>query len=265
MARASFTLRVANGNLPATAGNYPLLAGSYLQYPPTYASAASAQSYLSLPGIDTNYATVPPDALNLTGDIEIVFRMRANSTLVSAGVVVKNGAYRVINDGTDATKLQMGVWNGTGWTNVNSNTGLVSVGTWRWYRVRRTSASAVSFDYAADQATEPTTWTSAGSGATASLTPPVSASSVEIGSRDGGLGGTNSLFKRVIIRNLTTGNSALDIDFTQSISFSGQKSLLASTGQTVTVNGTSATTVFLTGLRATGLDDGYLKGTGVLQ
>jgi hypothetical protein len=154
----------------------------------------SGTTFLSLHNTQASayYASVPTNtAYDLAGDYEIVFRCTPSANVANAGLVVRDAAWRVLMDGTDASKIVLAHYATAtnNWpVNAVSTTGAFVVGTTRWYKVTRASTGgSVSFYYAADQAYEPTTWTSASTG-TIATAPETPGNRVQFGSRDNGVG-----------------------------------------------------------------------------
>lgn len=242
----------AYAQLPGTAGNY-------------FSAPDSAQldvegqqgtRFLSLPGeANFSYASIP-NAVNLqiVGDIEVVARVAldnyaatANQILVSKGyagefyflVGPSNVAFYTVMGGL----LRSGV---ATWASRPAN------GTAVWLKVTRVaSTGVVTFFSAADQATEPSSWTTIGTGSLPTGNSDASASLVGFGA--GVQTATNYIggermkgkFYRGIIRNGVGGTTVADVDFTaQTI---GATSFTATSGQTVTLGGTTNPTRIVDG------------------
>lgn len=171
---------------------------------------------LVLPGIDSNYVSIPSNAvLNITGTIEILVRLNPSALWASNGILTKSGAYRLIL-GPDPTTLSFGIWNGSSWNSVASNS-ILKIDTPMWVKVVRVQGTGLIYFYwAPDQDQIPSVWINGGSSTIASpASMPTSANVLEIGSRDTGIGVFNGKIERAIIRNGLDGPIVVDADFTK--------------------------------------------------
>ena len=210
-------------------------------------------NYLYLPAVIGNYASAPDAApLKITGDIDIVVRVAlddwtpaAANTLCAKESSSTARSYRL--HVTSASRLAF-VYAADGTTIVTATSTVslsVTDGSAYWVRVTRASGSGdVNFYYAADQATEPTTWTQLGTtvlGATGALFD--STSPVEVGTVFGG-GQLLSAgkFYRAIVRNGIGGTTVFDADFTTGITSGAQTTFTESSSNaaTVTINRSTA-------------------------
>lgn len=197
-------------------------------------SGTAGTTYLYLPGITGQYATVPSAALyNFGGDIEVVARFSSSSYLVAGGqnvfgrslsgqwhwqmVIGQTGQlqFAYSTDGVTANAVFVSASASPAWV----------AGTTYWIKMtRRQSDGRHQFWYAADQATEPTGagWTQSGidvtSGATLA-TYTAGSSPLEFNTRNNGATAQPVVtkFYRAIIRNGIDGAKVFDSDFTTAI------------------------------------------------
>ena len=184
--------------------------------------------------------------LQITGDIEIVFRCNPYSLIANyTGCLTRDTCWRILIDGAVTSALRFGVWNGSNWTEITSSSGAFVVGTTRWYKVSRAATSgAVVISWAADSSTEPTTgWTVVSTGSTilpgTSLPTPVS--ELQIGTRDvGGYGFFDGNFYNVGIRSTIGGTTnVFSANFT-SATIGASTSTDLTSGIVVTLNGSAS-------------------------
>jgi hypothetical protein len=197
-------------------------------------SGTAGTTYLYLPGIAGQYATVPSAALyNFGGDIEVVARFSSSSYLVTGGQNVfgrsLSGQWHWQMVIGSAGQLQFaystdGVTANAVFVTASASPAWVA-GTTYWIKMtRRQSDGRHQFWYAADQATEPTGvgWTQAGidvtSGATLA-TYTAGSSPLEFNTRNNGATAQPVVtkFYRAIIRNGIDGTKVFDSDFTTAI------------------------------------------------
>jgi hypothetical protein len=214
-------------------------------------------NYLYLPGIASNYASAPDSAaLDITGDIEVVMRVAmddwtptAIQTLAckhDAGsqrswlfeVNLTSGALRFRNSTTGAS--------GTEITYTSSASPVVSDGAALWVKVtldvdNGAAGKTCTFYTAADQATEPSSWTQLGTPQTSAGTTSVFAGTAQVGIGCIANGATNPLSGKVyrtIVRNGIDGTTVFDANFTTGITSGGQATFTESSANaaTVTIN-----------------------------
>ena len=235
----------------------------------TYGSSAGADTndplllthtgtnYLYLPGVAGNYASTPDAAaLDITGDIEIVARIKYTTWIPAAETYVVSKIDTTVNQRSWALSIQpingrpSIRWStaGTASSFVQSS---VSPGftndTTYWIKVtfdvdNGAGGNTARFYYAADQATEPSSWTQIGTDVvTAGTTSIFSGTSrLEIGSINAGSGGSFSPCSvyRAIVRNGIDGTTVFDANFTTGITSGGQTTFTESSANaaTVTIN-----------------------------
>lgn len=213
-------------------------------------------NYLYLPGVTGNYASTPDSAaLDITGDLEIVMRLglidwtpsplnkysfskRLAGTNQRSWLVehVTNGAVRLYwsaNGVTDLTALS------------TANLSALADGQVIWLKItldvdNGAGGNDVTFWWASDQATEPTSWTQLGATVTTAGVTSIFNSTARVqmgGWEDGGtdFGGT---FYRAIVRNGIGGTTVFDADFTTGITSGAQTTFTESSANaaTVTIN-----------------------------
>jgi TolB-like protein len=208
-------------------------------------------NYVYLPGATTNNLSVPDsNDLDIAGDIEIVVRVAADDwTPASTGVLIakdNSGAQRSWTlDLTNGGLLRWISWNSAGTLAVNVSSSIVvpfTDGVSYWVKVtldvdNGASGNDVKFWYAADQATEPTSWTQLGTTQTTAGTTSLfnSTISVVIGDRAAASTPIAGKYRKAIIRNSIDGTKVLDVD-TSVIGSGSATTFSALTGQTVTIN-----------------------------
>jgi hypothetical protein len=174
---------------------------------------------LVLPGSNSNYGAIyDHNGLDIVGDIEFVARLNVGTLNPSTSILAKKDAYRLIFGGTDASKLRFGYWTGSTWSEVEGPTGAIVPGKTQWIKVSRIKNSGLVSFYVnySSQDIEPTSWILQGTTVhNANVAIPASAYLTEIGSRDIGLGVTNGLFYRIIIRAGIGGPTVADVDFSK--------------------------------------------------
>lgn len=204
-------------------------------------------NYLYLPGVVGNSASTPDSAaLDITGDIEIVMRVamdnwsaaaeteflakRSGGTTCSYNLTISSGvlALRISGDGSILATM-------AGVTVPFTN------GVAVWIKATRAQASGEAIlSWAADSATEPTSWTvlktetlSTGTAIFNSTSP------LEVGTQFGGLSGPMAAkFYRAIVRNGIGGTTVFDANFTTGITSGAQTTFTESSANaaTITIN-----------------------------
>ena len=214
-------------------------------------------NYLYLPGVNGNWAATPDiAAYDVLGDVECVCRMAMDDWTPAATrtFLARSTATDPDRSFTFSLKTTGSLsldWFPTGLAAsnlfVNSTVALPATdGTTYWVKFTLDVDNGVGgydlkFWYAADQATEPSSWTQLGTtitgGAPTSL--PNVASGIYLGSQ--GPGGSNvsaGKFYRAIVRNGIGGTTVFDADFTRGITSGGQTTFTESSANaaTVTIN-----------------------------
>lgn len=224
---------------------------------------------LVLPGLANANATTPDSAaLDITGDIEMVARVSLNdwSPTTSQTIVGKwrttgnQRSYMLLQLGTTLTILTSSNGQNLGATEqAGANFSAAVDGATYWVKATRVSGTgACALYYAADQATEPTSWTLLGS-PTMTYTGPIFSGTgvLEVGSTaDGATFNLDGRVLRAIVRNTIGGSAVFDADFTTKAPGTSSFAETGS-GATVTLNGaaritpTAFSTVTVTGQTAT--------------
>lgn len=229
----------------------------------------TGENYVYLPGVTGNRAFTPDAApLKITGDIDIVVRVALDDWTPAAAnaLCAKESSstarsYRLHVTSSSALAFVYAADGTTAVTATSTISLSVTDGSTYWVRATRASGSGnVNFYYAADQATEPTTWTQLGTtvlGATGALFD--STSVVEVGTVFGG-GSLLSAgkFYRAIVRNGIDGTIVFDADFTTGVTSGSQATFTESSSNaaTVTINRSTA------GRKASAVTrNGWLFGT----
>jgi hypothetical protein len=191
---------------------------------------------LILPGIASNYASTPDStALDITGDFEIVFRYSHESwTFGGEHAIAKRGAggcnYQIYWQSTT-----IGFFNGIT-THTEIFTGIFQPGVTYWIKYNIVSGLG-RFYYAADQETEPSSWTGLGSSKIISIGA-VNSEALKIGWNGVTAGYSHSgSHYRVIIRG--SGTTVFDADFTAATPFATSFIESSSNAATVTINSTT--------------------------
>lgn len=209
---------------------------------------------LKLNGVVGNYASAPDSAaLDITGDIEVVARIRFSdythpttpqyivskmdsSSTMSYWFGIDTSGVFFFSTSKDGSLVQP-----------NNSTALPFVdGTTYWVKVEYDVVSGADrvarYYYAADQATEPSSWTlhqtvTTAGGATSIFS---SASTLRIGAGTSGTAGnaTGDIY-RVIVRNGIGGTIVFDADFTAQSDLATSFVESSSNAATVTINSTS--------------------------
>lgn len=206
-------------------------------------------NYLYLPGVAGNTASTPDAAaLDITGDLEIVMRVAlddwtpsARNGLLSKMPAASTTGYAVEVETTGSIKLIVG--DGTSRINASSVPAFTD-GSAYWLKItydadNGASNSVTRFFYAADQATEPSSWTQIGSDVNGTVCLPSNVSdSLVLGVR-GGVNPATGKFFRTIVRNGIGGTAVFDADFTAN---TNQSSFTESSSNaaTVTINRASS-------------------------
>jgi hypothetical protein len=244
---------------PRTSGNFvymPGSAGNLVGVPHADSLnilGTEGTPFLSLPGVAGNYASTPDaSALDITGDIEIVARLSMSDWTPSATQTVlgkwtatggqRSYMFQVAATGPLSLSLSSDGTSAGASSIASSTPNTIPDGTAAWVRVTyRTSDRRVQFFTAADQATEPSSWTQLGTDRTHPIaTTTFSGSAItEVGSIAGGtsnvLGGD---IYRAIVRDGIGGTTVFDADFTQQVL--GSRGFIESTGKLVTLTGAAA-------------------------
>ena len=214
----------------------------------------SGTNYLYLPGVAGNAASTPDTpAVSVTGDFEMVLRVGLDdwSPAGNAAFFGKWGAagdigYLFHVSATGALVL----FTSPDGTAVVSGTSSVPApfvdGTNYWIRCTFTATAGgthqVSYYYAADQATEPTSWTQIGAAVNFGAAGAIFNSTTPL--NIGAFNGSSTYcaagrFYRAILRNaITGGTTVFDADFTTGITSGGQTTFTESSSNaaTVTIN-----------------------------
>jgi len=190
-------------------------------------AAYISEDGLTLGALVSNYASTPDDArLDITGDIELVARVTPSSWSGLYTLIAKrpaggtNQSYWWILNGSGAMSF---AWSTDGTTansiNALGTTTLPTSSATLWLKVtlavNSSSNRVVTFYYAADQETEPSSWTTLQTLTTAGATSIFASTAiVEFGAQQTGastlLSGT---IKQAIIRNGIGGTTVLNADF----------------------------------------------------
>jgi hypothetical protein len=213
----------------------------------------SGTNYLYLPAVNNNDATTPTTApLQITGDIELLARVSIDSTgtfngIMSNQTTATSGGYWWYLQSPGAMTLRWSTGTAEAFFSSGNTVwaaGMVAGKTY-WLRAvldvdNGASGHQVSFYWAPDSVSVPTTWTAmsqpaAGVGVTsigASVQP------LHIGAFAAGSSVFNGGFYRAIIRNGIGGTTVLDADFTTGITSGGQTSFTESSvnAATITIN-----------------------------
>lgn len=216
----------------------------------------SGTSYLWFPGSSGNGLTTPDsDPLDLSTGIEFVARAAAGAWKPSTSNVLlsKFSAYEMVLSNSN---LQLTVGAASYFSTAPSSLADGSAG---WLKFTwRSSDGRIQFFQAADQSSEPATWTQVGTDVVGPTTPiAANSAGLGIGARNNGTFPYQGTLSRLILRNGIGGTTVLDID--TAVNPLGQSSFACSTGQTVTVNratsGLVTTVVTRPVLVADGVDD----------
>lgn len=220
-----------------------------------YGSGVSANTndplWLSRPVDGTNYAylsgsaddvfTVPDEAaLSITGDFEYVVRISPSSWLTlnqtllcKSDSVSQRGVEWRLSTGSMNLALSS---NGSSITTVVASAS-IPAGT-GWLKVTwRASDGRCQFFTAADEASEPSSWTQYAGDQTAAVGAIFDNTSVvRFGNRASSLNPFTGGVYRMIIRNGIGGSTVLDINTATDVTSSAATTFTATSGQTVTVN-----------------------------
>ncbi len=213
--------------------------------------AAYLQDGLVLPGTANNYASAPDSAaLSITSDMEIVVKAKmtdwtpaATSTLVSKFNLSANRSYTFYI--STAGQLVF-IRNQTGSASNITYTGGIPAftnGTTYWLKMTYDqtdgSVSRCRFYYAADQSSEPGSWTEIGSGITSADVTGIydSTATLDIGAQVGGNSLQGTIY-RAIVRNGIGGATVFDADFESATDYAKTFTESSSNAATVTINNT---------------------------
>jgi hypothetical protein len=227
------------GSSPTSNTNEPLLLSH------------TGTNYLYLPGVAGNGASTPSSAaLSMTGDLEIVVRVALDDWTPSAFSVLvskRNGSTAGYELAANAAGGLQFLWmNGTSNGEAVSFTLPFADSAAYWVRFtfdadNGSGQRVGSFFYAADQATEPSVWTTVNTVTTAgTATLSTDATALSVGQRPNTGNPTAGKFYRAIVRDGIGGSTVFDADFTQGITSGAQTTFTATTGQTVTINRSTA-------------------------
>jgi hypothetical protein len=212
------------GSSPGSNTNEPLLLGH------------SGANYLYLPGVTGNFASVPDSAaLDITGDLELVLRISLDDWTPASEeypFAKRGGANQKSWLWAATTGGLMRLYYSTDGSTEATATSTAAVpftnGQAGWLKItldvdNGAGGRDVKFFTAADQATEPTTFTQLGATITTAGTISLfnSTSVVSVGAYADG-GWTSGKFYRAIVRNGIGGTTVLDVDFTTGITSGGQ-------------------------------------------
>ena len=212
-------------------------------------------NYLYLPGVAGNYASTPDvPVLDITGDIEIVVRVGADSWTPTAEQYVVAKYFTTTSQRSFALSItptgRLALRNSTDGINAIYRESVAHglTATSYWFKVTLdvdtgSNTNLATFSYAADQATEPTSWTTISSTTTTSPTSTTtsifsSSAALEMGSMTSGTNALAGKVYRAIVRNGIGGPTVFDADFTTGITSGGQTTFTESSANaaTVTIN-----------------------------
>jgi hypothetical protein len=220
------------GSAPTPNTNEPLLLGH------------TGENYLYLPGVAGNYASTPDaNALDITGDIDIRVRValddysRAYEALLFKGTS-GNRTYQ-FSTGPSGTLYAIFSTDGTTPLDATSSAHGLANGATSWLRVTRVAATGVIEFF---RSSDGVTWTSLGSTTKASGNLATNTLAVHLGAAVPS--GTSDMaagkFYRAQVLDGINGTTVFDADFTQGITSGAQTTFTATTGQTVTINRSTA-------------------------
>jgi hypothetical protein len=214
----------------------------------------SGENYLYLPGAYNTYASIPDSAvLDITGDIEIVCRVSTsdwtpasnNGVFVARQTLVdpnRAWQFRHFSTGTLGFSWYPSGSSASAITATSTAAMPVANGSTAWIKVtldidNGAGGNTVRFYYAADQVTEPTSWTQLGADrVTAGVTSlPNVTSPLYMGWSDGTTYFEGKLY-RVTVRNGIGGTTVVDTDFTTGITSGSQTSFIESSINSATVS-----------------------------
>ena len=193
------------------------------------AKIVDGSTFLSLAGIDGNYATTPDNGTILdvpSSNMEIVFRIAADNYSpagTSGRIASKLNGANVAGGGGYEVYLSTGGFNfqissGALANNVASTSHGVADGQPMWGRVTWTTGTgATAFFWAADSPIEPTSWTAIGTATTTVTTIADSAMDLRIGNMTSLSRPFAGKIYRVIVRNTTSGATVFDADFSKQV------------------------------------------------
>jgi hypothetical protein len=235
------------GSSPTSNTNEPLLLSH------------TGTNYLYLPGVAGNYASTPDaNALDITGDIDIRVRVALDDwSAVTQEFVAKfdgptgsGRSYLFRTSSGVANRLEF-AWQDSGTASVRTATSGANVsfanGAVGWVKCTFDADNGASgftarFYTAPDQATEPTVWTQLGTDVTAATVATIATGTfpLVVGSGNTASRAMAGKFYRAIVRDGINGTTVFDADFTQGITSGAQTTFTATTGQTVTINRSTA-------------------------
>lgn len=212
----------------------------------------TGENYVYFPGVVSNLMHVPDSAaLSITGDLELVMRLSlddmtpspSNTYSFSKRATTGNQRSWLVEHTTGGFVALYWSNNGTSEPRSQSTAALpVSDGQVFWLKItldvdNGASGNDVKFWWAADQATEPVSWTQLGSTVTTAGTTSIFDSTARVqlsGWEDGGSAFAGKVY-RGIVRNGIGGSTVLDINMPVDVPSGDRTSFTATTGQTVTV------------------------------
>lgn len=213
-------------------------------------------NYLYLPGLASNYASRPDDpVLDITGDIEIVMRVAPDSWSPTAEQYLVAKYFTTTSQRSFALSMtatgRLAFRNSVDGINAIYRESAISgftAGTAYWIKVTLdvdtgSNTNLTTFSYAADQTTEPSSWTTLSSTTTTSpVTTTTSihsgSAALEVGSITSGVNSLAGKVYRAIVRNGIGGTTVFDADFTTGITSGAQNTFTESSANaaTVTIN-----------------------------
>lgn len=236
---------------------------------------ADATAFVYLPGVSGNGLTVPDAAaLDITGDLEIMARVSADdwtpaarSTLVAKyNASTANRSYAFTVNTTGVLLFQWSTTGAAGGANEQASSApSLTDGVAYWLKVTLDADDGagnrvITFYKAADQASEPSSWTTISTHTTAGTVAIFSGSAVgSVGTWSDGTQPFGGNVHRAIVRDGIGGTTALDVD-TSVLTDDGATSFTATTGQTVTINRSTGAT-YKTEVVVPGRPSRILNGT----
>lgn len=209
------------------------------------AQIVDGTTYGFAPGVSGAYWSTPDvAALDITGNIEVVARCEHQTSVAASRTIIckmnsSASEYSWTLENYNGTLYFIWTTGGTSASQVFATSSLaaLTVGTTYWFKATMTAATGkVDLYYAADQGTEPTSWTTLPTGAGAGATSIYSGSApLAVGAHGSGSGSFTGKFYRAIVRNGIGGTKVFDADFTRQIQFAS--SFTEATGKVVTTQG----------------------------
>lgn len=187
-----------------------------------------SKRYLYLPGINGNFASTPNAShLNVSTGLDFIFRIQPFTWTPSGGNKIIFSKYDTSGNqrGYQVQLLTTGLLrltlseSGSSAVDTDSSVALTSLTKVKpvWLRITwRASDGRVQFFWAADQATEPTSWTQLGTNKTASITDiHPSTTALRFGANTLTTGQVIARFYNLIIKNAPDGTEVFNVDFTK--------------------------------------------------